>query len=397
MANLGDVFKKEVTTKKQHPSRKTVWIHYKKLKQSKYQYRKRDYEVVRDFADFVKVDGQILQDLLIRKIDVDEYEIIAGHKRHAAAALLTEEDGLPGYEFLPCVIREGNEIRTRFSVISTNNFDEKSPYEIMHEIEEAAYLLEHFPEEFPDLPEKGRMIEKLAQLLNKKKSTVGEYLDIANKLGDDGMKAFAEGSIKKSAAVTLATLSEEEQEEILAEGITTNVEIKKHIQAKTEMPEPQTISSEEEYSGQLVIVNEDMEVDEEQIVDDEVTEVSSINAKVKQSSEREIASKSCTEFRYRVEIPLLKNMEQREDFLRAYKDWPVWTMNELTEETFYRVDLLDGSYIVARHYPYSSYWGNHEMYEGCTYYLITDDVKFFKDGESNMTQLKDHLKNVLRK
>ena len=99
-------------------------------------------------------------------------------------------------------------------------------------------------------------------------------------------------------------------------------------------------------------------------------------------------------------FPDLKNMKEREEFLENYKDWPVWCRNELTEETFYRYDLPDGSAIVVRSYPYMTPvgWGdrNKEM-TGQVYYLLEPGKKHFEDCKSNMTALKDHLTGLRRK
>lgn len=94
-----------------------------------------------------------------------------------------------------------------------------------------------------------------------------------------------------------------------------------------------------------------------------------------------------------LELPVLKNMDQREEFIKGHKEWPVWTKNELTEETFYRFDLPDGSAIVVKSYPSWSEWRKVD-YECQTYYLLKPGYHHFADTETNMTTLKDHLKEV---
>lgn len=93
------------------------------------------------------------------------------------------------------------------------------------------------------------------------------------------------------------------------------------------------------------------------------------------------------------ELPKLKNMEEREKFVLNYRTWPVWTRNELTQETYYRYELPDGSAIVVREYPYTTW---REEMHGKTLFLISPDTKYFKNGETNMTTLKEHLKEVQR-
>ena len=97
------------------------------------------------------------------------------------------------------------------------------------------------------------------------------------------------------------------------------------------------------------------------------------------------------------ELPALKNMEQREQFVLGYQTWPIWCRNELTEETYYRYDLPDGSAIVVREFPYYGYWAYKKggtMNIGKTLFLLKEGIKAFKDGETNMTALKEHLKDV---
>ena len=43
-------------------------------------------------ADLIEADGEVIQDLLVRKIDTDEYEIIAGHHRRNACKILVENE-----------------------------------------------------------------------------------------------------------------------------------------------------------------------------------------------------------------------------------------------------------------------------------------------------------------
>ena len=98
-------------------------------------------------------------------------------------------------------------------------------------------------------------------------------------------------------------------------------------------------------------------------------------------------------------FPDLRNMKEREEFLENYKDWPVWCRNELTEETFYRYDLPDGSAIVVRSYPYTISCPrtvNRDMV-GQTYYLLEFGEKgHFEDCRVSMTELKEYL-TLLRK
>lgn len=243
MAKIDMIFGGTAKKSENHPSRVTKWIHYSKLKDNPAQYRygrtpeerkalqaeaRKKEEAL---ADLIEADGEVLQDLLVRKIDTDEYEIIAGHHRRGACRILVEERGKEQYSMLPCLVRNISDVRSEFAVYSSNGYAQKTDYEIMCEIEGMKHLLETYPEEFPEVPT-GRMVERLGQLLGMKKSTVGEYLTISKNLGEKGMEKFQSGEITKSAAVAISGMPEEEQDELIGRGITTHTEIKKEKQRR---------------------------------------------------------------------------------------------------------------------------------------------------------------------
>lgn len=96
------------------------------------------------------------------------------------------------------------------------------------------------------------------------------------------------------------------------------------------------------------------------------------------------------------ELPVMKNMAQREEFINSYKSWNIWCRNECTEETFYRYDLPDGYVIVVKNYPYYIEWTKEES-ETEEYYLLDSGYRHFADCKTNMTVLKEHLKNMNKK
>lgn len=236
MANFNSLFgtsENDGPKKSIHPKRETKWIHYSKLEDNAKQYRdSSDEEKVRNLAALIDADNGILENLIVRKIDADAYEIIAGHHRRNACKLLVEEKGLEEYAFLPCHIETLSDVRAEFQLYSSNGFVPKSDYEQMHELERMKYLIENYPEEFPHL-KSGRMVEKLAEQLHMKKTTVGEYLQISKNLGEKGMKAFEKGEIKKSSAVEMSSLSIEEQNQLIDAGTTSIKEVKKYKEGRT--------------------------------------------------------------------------------------------------------------------------------------------------------------------
>lgn len=340
MAKIGEVFQ-EVKKADPHPKKNFRWIHYTKLHQHPKQYRigataeeKELFQTrVEELAWLIKTDGKVLQNLVVRKTGPDEYEIIAGHHRWYACKMLVEE-GLTQFEFLPCDVENISDVRAEFELYSTNGFDNKTDFEVMHELERMKFLISNYPAEFPDM-QTGRMVERLAKKTGRKRSTVGEYLKISKNLGKEAMQQFQTGKIDKSAAVELASFPEEEQVTMIKQGITKRKDIRKYKEEK-DVPKVGT-------------------------------------------------------------FPDLKNMEERENFVKAYKSWHVWCENKYTEETFYRYDLPDGSAIVVKEYPYSLEWNPGRELSGTEFYLLLPETKHFNSAKSNMTAIKEHLKDVRRR
>lgn len=81
MAKISNIFKEETRKADLHPKRVTHWIHYTKLKDNPAQYRygktvqereELKVEIRRKeeaLADLIEADGEVIQDLLVRKID----------------------------------------------------------------------------------------------------------------------------------------------------------------------------------------------------------------------------------------------------------------------------------------------------------------------------------------
>lgn len=132
MANLGELFSK-VPEKRdsgmKHPRRVTQWIHYTKLVRSAFQFYGEITEEIQTLAMLIKAEGEVLQNVIVRKTDVDEYEIIAGHKRVLACKYLVEEGKAEEFAFVPCDVKNMNDIRAQFQVMSSNYHHSKSDYE----------------------------------------------------------------------------------------------------------------------------------------------------------------------------------------------------------------------------------------------------------------------------
>ncbi|MBE5852283.1 MAG: hypothetical protein E7299_04925 [Lachnospiraceae bacterium] len=102
------------------------------------------------------------------------------------------------------------------------------------------------------------------------------------------------------------------------------------------------------------------------------------------------------------ELPILKNNDQRQEFIADYENWPVWMEQPLTGEKYYRYEFENGAAFVVKAYfhkcfdinirgkwedRYKDGWGAEE------YYIMTEG-KHFKDCLTNKSCMIEFLKNL---
>ncbi|MBD5631768.1 MAG: hypothetical protein HDP34_00860 [Clostridia bacterium] len=102
------------------------------------------------------------------------------------------------------------------------------------------------------------------------------------------------------------------------------------------------------------------------------------------------------------ELPILKNNDQRQEWLSNYKAWGLWYRDENIDVNYYKFDFTDGSRLVVSEYPLrQSYWSN-ERRDECFYHLL-EKSKHGYDGtydetyrhkEDSETYLIGFLKNL---
>lgn len=103
------------------------------------------------------------------------------------------------------------------------------------------------------------------------------------------------------------------------------------------------------------------------------------------------------------ELGILRNNDQRQEFIADYMKWPVWIEQPLTGEKYYRYEFEDGTAFVVKVYfhkcfdynlrsvkwedRYKDDWGAEE------YYIVTEG-KYFKDCYTNRSAMIEFLKNL---
>ena len=99
------------------------------------------------------------------------------------------------------------------------------------------------------------------------------------------------------------------------------------------------------------------------------------------------------------ELPVMRNNDQRKEWLKNYKDWPVWFEVPEASEIYYRFNLPDGSSIVICEYHMWLSWKEKYSDEnpdsiGTREYLLNPGYRYLQDCCTNITVLVEHLKNL---
>jgi hypothetical protein len=115
------------------------------------------------------------------------------------------------------------------------------------------------------------------------------------------------------------------------------------------------------------------------------------------------------------ELPVLKNNDQRKEFIDSYKNWPVWIDQQQTGEKYYRYNLTDKVAIVVKvslKHAWKEYKETKDYeYAAEQYYLIgikaawnqkgtkiiEDESRTFYECNTNKSALVDYLKEFQKK
>lgn len=102
------------------------------------------------------------------------------------------------------------------------------------------------------------------------------------------------------------------------------------------------------------------------------------------------------------ELAVLKNNEQRKEWLNNYKDWGLWYRDEHIDVNYYKYDFEDSSRLVVAEYPERFCYWNGEKQDECYYHLLEKNKKGYKTvydevyrhREDSETYLIEFLKNL---
>ncbi len=222
-ALLGDVSVKEDKHQLQ-----TLPIEY--MQRGKYQPRKDiDPEKLQELADSIKAQG-VIQPVVVRKIDQEKYEIIAGERRWRAAQLA-------GLQQLPVVIKNIDD-RAAMAVALIENI-QREDLNPLEEAEALKRLLDEF----------AMTHQQVADAVGKSRATVTNLLRLMD-LHSDVKKLLLSRQLEMGHARALLSLDGQRQvaiaNKIVKEGLTVRdaERLVKEAQAEPKMGKPRIIDKD---------------------------------------------------------------------------------------------------------------------------------------------------------
>lgn len=72
----------------------------------------------------------------------------------------------------------------------------------------------------------------------------------------------------------------------------------------------------------------------------------------------------------KIGLPILKNADQRKEWLKNYKDWGLWYRDENIDVNYYKYDFPDGSRLICCEYPARDYEWIYEARDEIHYHLL---------------------------
>lgn len=164
---------------------------------------------IEELAESIKESG-LMHNLVVRKIEDGNYEILSGERRYRALKQL-------GFKKVPCQVKEIAELDGEILLIQANSKQrELTHIEKMKGIERLKELYKQKKANGEEIP-KGKTRDIIGKDIGLSGVQVGRYMKVSEKLIDPLKDKLEEGNITLTQADTLSNLHKEEQQVILKE------------------------------------------------------------------------------------------------------------------------------------------------------------------------------------
>ena len=241
-----------------------IMVHYSKLIPSESNNYSTDN--IEELARAILLSGGVKQNLLARKKSPDEYELIAGHRRHLAVKYLVEEMGQEEYAMMPVHVEKDGDIVSEINLILANcSMRERSDWEKMMEVTRLTELMKALQSGTEDQQERfrrlfgkepsvgGRELRKMvAESLGLSETKVANLRHINSGLVPELKDRFQTGEIGVSVANEAAGLPAEEQMELAKRDRIQLADIKNKSVSESDTDDEQEIILKSESSSFLL-------------------------------------------------------------------------------------------------------------------------------------------------
>ncbi|XZI48382.1 ParB N-terminal domain-containing protein [Clostridium perfringens] len=179
---------------------------------------------VEELAEDIKLNG-LNHNLVVRKLDNGQFELISGERRYTALSKLVKE-GNKTFALVPCKVIEANDIDAEIILIQANaQTRELSEVEKLKQVQRLKELYKDKKAKGEKVP--GKIREIIANDLKLSPTQVGRYEKINSSLIPELKNVLEKGNLTISNASEFANLSEDNQKVIL-ELINSNVNLSKN-------------------------------------------------------------------------------------------------------------------------------------------------------------------------
>ncbi|HHD2815455.1 TPA: ParB N-terminal domain-containing protein, partial [Clostridium perfringens] len=179
---------------------------------------------VEELAEDIKLNG-LNHNLVVRKLDNGQFELISGERRYTALSKLVKE-GNKTFALVPCKVIEANDIDAEIILIQANaQTRELSEVEKLKQVQRLKELYKDKKAKGEKVP--GKIREIIANDLKLSPTQVGRYEKINSSLIPELKNVLEKGNLTIANASEFANLSEDNQKVIL-ELINSNVNLSKN-------------------------------------------------------------------------------------------------------------------------------------------------------------------------
>lgn len=399
-----------------------------------------------ELATGIQLVGELQQPLVLARID-GKYLLISGHRRISAIDVLVTE-GHEKYRKVTCRYKDMTETQFRMELLTGNTFNRKmTDYDLMMEAREWKDVLTDAKKEGLIILENGERIrDYVAQILGESTGKIGQLEAINNNATEGIKEQLKSGNIGITTAHAASQLSEEKQKEIVSlsaagqdlksEEIIKLAEEEKARKAKENVSDSDT----EQLEGQMGITDYKGVVPEQFDPTPEYMDSLCYDCKNWDKCTEKLATvTNCNEYEKRKgkengvpvegmgannerieipqnniapkpiepssDLPVLKNNDQRKEWIDNFEKWAVWIEIEQTGERYYKYDFESGVSFVVKvslYHPWENRGYSKQAKYGCEEYYIlgTNEVGYYKgvdktfsESKTNRSAMVDYLKD----